>query len=70
MTRKLPVVLALALGLTVAACSENAAAPDAETDAPAAESGESLDADDDTLEPEAPKVEEGEEHNEAAPHSH
>ena len=70
MTRKLPVVLTIALGLTVAGCSENAAAPDAETDAPAVESSESAGADDDTLEPEASKVEEGEEHNEAAPHSH
>ena len=70
MTRRLPLVLVFALGLTAAACSDNAAGPGAETDAPAAESGESLDADDDTLEPEAPKVEEGEEHNEAAPHSH
>ena len=70
MTRKLPVALAFALGLTVVACSDNAAAPETDTEAPAAESSESLDADDDSLEPEAPKVEEGEEHNEAAPHSH
>ena len=70
MTHKLPAILTIALGLTVAACSENAAAPEAETDAPAAASQEPLDADDDSLEPEAPKVEEGEEHNEAAPHSH
>ena len=70
MTRKLPVALALALGLAVAACSDNPAAPEAESDAPAAESSEAVGVDDDSLEPGAPAVEEGEEHNEAAPHSH
>jgi hypothetical protein len=67
MTRKLPIVVILALGLTVAACSDNSSAPEAESDA---ESSRALDADDDTLEPELPKIEEGAEHNEAAPHTH
>jgi hypothetical protein len=72
MTLKL--TTAIALGLIVAACSnEPAATPEAETEAPAAAAAEAnapVDADDDTLEPAAPKVEEGEEHNEEAPHSH
>lgn len=59
---------AMALGLLAAACSnEPAAAPETEIEAIAAAPA---DADDDTLEPEAPKVEEGEEHNEDVPHSH
>lgn len=59
---------ALGAGLLASACSnEPAAAPDTETEATATVPA---DADDDTLEPEAPVVEEGEEHNEDAPHSH
>lgn len=53
-----------ALGLVAAACSNE---PPAETEVTATAPS---DADDDTLEPEAPKVEEAEEHNEEAPHSH
>lgn len=56
------------LGLFAAACSnEPATAPEAETEVTATAP---TDADDDALEPEAPKVEEAEEHNEEAPHSH
>ena len=63
---------AIAAALLVAGCSnEPAATPEAETEAPeTAAANAPADADDDTLEPEAPKVEEGEEHNEDAPHSH
>lgn len=59
---------AMAIGLLAAACSnEPAAVPETETEVTTTAP---TDADDDTLEPEAPKVEEGEEHNEDAPHSH
>jgi ABC-type glycerol-3-phosphate transport system substrate-binding protein len=58
--------VAIAAGLLAAACS-NEGAP---TEAADVETTTAADADDDTLEPEAPKVEEGEEHNEDAPHSH
>lgn len=64
---------AIAAALLIAACSnEPAGTPEAETEAPGetAATNAPVDADDDTLEPEAPKVEEGEEHNEEAPHSH
>jgi PBP1b-binding outer membrane lipoprotein LpoB len=64
---------AIAAALLVTGCSnEPAATPEAETEAPVetAATNAPADADDDTLEPEAPKVEEGEEHNEDAPHSH
>lgn len=58
--------VAMAFGLLAAACSnEPADAPETEVTATAP-----ADADDDTLEPEAPVIEEGEEHNEDAPHSH
>ena len=61
----------LALGLIVAGCSnETAQAPNNEVTAAAPAGNAAVGADDDTLEPEAPKVEEGEEHNEDAPHSH
>lgn len=69
MTYKLPTLAALALGLGVAACSNNEA-PTSDAETPTASAEAPLDADDDTLEPEAPVVEEGEEHNEEAPHSH
>lgn len=60
--------LALGFGLLAAACSnEPAATPDAETETTATVPA---DADDDSLEPDAPKIEEGEAHNEDAPHSH
>lgn len=71
MTLKL--TTALALGLIVAGCSnEPASGPEAQTEAAAggARANAPADADDDTLEPEAPKVEEGQEHNEDAPHTH
>lgn len=71
MTLKLTPAIAAALLIT--ACSnEPAATPEAETEATAdaAATNDPVDADDDSLEPEAPKVEEGEEHNEDAPHSH
>ena len=62
---------ALALGLILAGCSnETAQAPDNEVAATAPADNAAIGADDDTLEPEAPKVEEGEEHNEDAPHTH
>lgn len=62
----------LVLGMLIAACSNDPAAPTAdEAEAPAAATNTApASVDDDTLEPEAPKVEEGEEHNEDAPHSH
>ena len=69
MTYRLPATLALALGLAVGACSDNGAAS-SEAEAPATTAEAPVGADDDTLEPEAPVVEEGEEHNEDAPHSH
>lgn len=69
MTHKLPTVFALAIGLTVAACTDDGASG-SEADAPATSAEAPLDADDDTLEPEAPVIEEGEEHNEDAPHAH
>ena len=63
--------IALALGLILAGCSDGSpGAGDNEAPAAAATNAAPADADDDTLEPEAPKVEEGEEHNEDAPHSH
>lgn len=69
MNHRLPVTLALALNLAVGACSDNgAASSEAETPDRTAEAP--VGADDDTLEPEAPTIEEGEEHNEDAPHSH
>lgn len=68
MNRRLP-TLTFALGLSLAACSDNEAAT-TEGETPATTAGAPVDADDDTLEPEAPKVEEGAEHNEDAPHSH
>lgn len=62
---------AIALGLIVAGCSnEPASAPEAESESLEAATGQAVDADDDTLEPEAPKIEEGVEHNEEAPHTH
>lgn len=64
---------AIAAALLIAGCSnEPTATPEAETETPAdtAATNAPVDADDDTLEPEAPKVEEGEEHNEEAPHTH
>ncbi len=71
--KNLTLVALLALGAV--ACSKDTPRPaeaEAETSAsvetPAANAAAS--ADDDTLEPEAPKVEEGEDHDESAPHSH
>lgn len=58
-----------AAALLATACSEKPATPEANPAAPAAGVAP-LTADDDTLEPAAPKVEEGEEHNESAPHTH
>ena len=59
------------LGLLLAACSNQAAqAPETDTTVDGVNATAPASADDDTLEPEAPKVEEGEEHNEEAPHSH
>jgi ABC-type glycerol-3-phosphate transport system substrate-binding protein len=67
----LKMTIALVAGLFAAACSqEPAAAPESDTDATAPAATAPADTDDDTLEPEAPTVEEGEEHNEDAPHSH
>lgn len=61
-------IVALGVGLLAAACSnEPAATPDTET---GLTETTPTDADDDTLEPEAPVIEEGEEHDEDAPHSH
>jgi hypothetical protein len=69
MTLKL--TTALALGLIVASCSNDPAeAPNNEVTATTPASEPAASADDDTLEPEASKVEEGEEHNEEAPHTH
>jgi PBP1b-binding outer membrane lipoprotein LpoB len=71
MTMKIYTISAIAAVMLLAtACSEEPATPtDAETAAPA--TGEAaLTADDDTLEPAAPKVEEGEEHDESTPHTH
>lgn len=59
--------------LLLAACSENKGAPtetEVAADAVARGSNAAADADDDTLEPAAPKVEEGEEHDESKPHDH
>lgn len=64
--KKLSIAALVALGLT--ACSNEAAAP--ANQAEAVEANTVMSADDDTLEPAAPKVEEGQEHNEEAPHSH
>jgi hypothetical protein len=64
--KKLTVAALAAIGL--AACSNEAAAPTNE--AGVVEANAAASADDDTLEPAAPQVEEGEEHNEEAPHSH
>lgn len=58
----------MSLGLLAAACSNESGKP-TETEV-AAEQIAPAGADDDTLEPEATKVEEGEKHNEDAPHSH
>lgn len=64
--KKLTIVALVAIGL--AACSNEAAAPTNEADVVEANTAASTD--DDTLEPAAPQVEKGEEHNEEAPHSH
>lgn len=67
----LKMTIAFVAGLFAAACSqEPAAAPESDTEATAPAATAPVDADDDTLEPQALKVEEGEEHNEDAPHSH
>lgn len=71
MTLKLPTAILACLFL--AGCSnEPSAKTEGGDEAPAATAtaDEAIDADDDTLEPAAPKVEEGEEHNEEAPHAH
>lgn len=71
MTGKLATTILV--GLLLAGCSNQPAATSEESGAgPAAtaETDAAIDVDDDTLEPAAPKVEEGEEHNEDAPHSH
>lgn len=71
MSLKLPT--AMLIGLVLTGCSNEPAATSNGSDgAPAATAGTNAaaDADDDTLEPAAPKVEEGEEHNEEAPHAH
>lgn len=64
---KTKMTVAIAAGLMAAACSNDGAPTEAEA---VEVETTAADADDDTLEPEAPKVEEGEEHNEDAPHSH
>lgn len=60
---------AILLALAVTACSNESGQP-AETEVVTDGNTSAATADDDTLEPAAPKVEEGEEHNEEAPHSH
>ena len=61
---------ALTLALVLAACSNEPATAEESENATAATSAAPASADDDTLEPGAPKVEAGEEHNEDAPHAH
>lgn len=71
MTLKL--TLALAAGLIVGACSnEPAAAPEADSDTPAATAtgNAPADADDDSLEPFAEAPAENEPHDESQPHAH
>ena len=66
----LRITSALTLALVLAACSNEPATTGESENATAATSAAPVSADDDTLEPAAPKVEEGEEHNEDAPHAH
>ena len=67
---KIYTVSAIAAAALLAACSdEPAMTTEANTEAPAT-SEAALTADDDTLEPAAPVIEEGEEHDESQPHTH
>lgn len=67
---KMYTVSAIAGAALLAACSgEPATTTQANTEAPVT-SEAPLSADDDTLEPEAPVVKEGEEHDESKPHTH
>ena len=62
-------IAAIALGLLAAACSnEPATTQQADSEAPAANAA--ANPDDDSLEPAAPAVNEGEEHDESKPHTH
>lgn len=61
--------IAVAALLATACSNEPATTQDANSEAPAA-SEAPVNADDDTLEPAAPVVKEGEEHDESEPHTH
>ena len=64
-------ISAIAAAFLAAGCTnEPAPTQEANTAAPAAADQAAANADDDTLEPAAPVVNEGEEHDESKPHTH
>lgn len=68
---KIYTVSAIAAAFLAAGCSNDPApAQEANTAAPVAADQAAPNADDDTLEPAAPVVNEGEEHDESQPHTH